>query len=108
MAERKEIGEPSETMILTPQIVIYCDRAEKRLHCKMQDITGLTTTAVHLKLNGEVLAKVHFEHIPRANEIITLENDGTRYRVESVGYNIHKNSGGDVTCESIDVILTTG
>jgi hypothetical protein len=74
----------------------------------MQDIIGLTTTAVYLKLNGEILAKVHFEHIPRVNEVITIENDETHYTVKSVGYNIHKNSGGDVTCDSIDVILAAG
>src|ERR1700722_9215376 len=85
--------------------VIICEASPDGLRCTMQTINALTTTAINLKLNGEHLAKVHFEHIPRANEVITIENEGTRYSVKSVEYNIRKNSGGDVTCETIDVVL---
>jgi hypothetical protein len=82
-----------------------CGGAGDELGCNMQNLSALTTITVNLKLNGEKLAKVHFEHIPRVDEVIKFENDGKKYKVKMVEYNVQQNSGGDVTCESIDVCL---
>jgi hypothetical protein len=73
----------------------------------MQNLSALTNIAANLKVDGQNLAKVHFEHIPREHEVIKFTG-GKAYYVKSVIYNVQKNPGGDVTCESIDVVLTEG
>jgi hypothetical protein len=71
----------------------------------MQNLSSLMTASANLKLEGQTLAKVRFEHLPRENDLIKFEGETKPYRVKQVEYHVQKNPGGDVTCESIDILL---
>jgi hypothetical protein len=65
----------------------------------------MNTTQVNLFVSGQKYTTMTFDHLPRVGDGIVSQQDGSKYSVLQVSYNISRDGQGNGTCQSIDLYL---